>query len=342
LSLVQSLLSVAKTSSILKRMQIEALMGAKKFDAALTLCNSMFSGESKDQEMVRLRGMCLYQTGEYQKAQMHFRQLLQNDPDNSKIQSIFKQVKKMESAKDAANDAFKEGKTQQAFEMYTQALTLDPNHGPYNSVMRCNRAAAAMKQGRYDVAADDCTKAIEVNSEYTKAYLRRADCYMQLNKFDDALRDFEVVQKMQDTRDPELARKIRQCKLEQKKAKRKDYYKILEVSKDATLQDVKKSYRKLALIWHPDRNGETPEKAKAAEVKFKGIGEAYEILSDEKKRQRYDSGADLEEGADFGPSMDVNEIFRAMFGGGGFSFGGGHGGQRHSHGGFPGGHFGFE
>lgn len=63
------------------------------------------------------------------------------------------------------------------------------------------------------------------------------------------------------------------------------YYKVLDVSKDATTIDIKKAYRKLALKWHPDKN---PEQKEEAEKKFKEISEAYEVLSDEKKRKLYD------------------------------------------------------
>lgn len=63
----------------------------------------------------------------------------------------------------------------------------------------------------------------------------------------------------------------------------KDYYKILGVSKQATDDELKKAYRKLALKYHPDKN-----KAKGAEEKFKEVAEAYEVLSDKKQRQIYD------------------------------------------------------
>lgn len=58
-----------------------------------------------------------------------------------------------------------------------------------------------------------------------------------------------------------------------------DYYKVLEVNKNATTADIKKAYRKLALKWHPDKN---PENQDEANRKFKEISEAYEILSDGK------------------------------------------------------------
>lgn len=63
----------------------------------------------------------------------------------------------------------------------------------------------------------------------------------------------------------------------------KDYYKALGISKGATEEDIKKAYRKQALKWHPDKN-----KSAAAEEKFKEIAEAYEVLSDPKKREIYD------------------------------------------------------
>jgi DnaJ-class molecular chaperone len=65
----------------------------------------------------------------------------------------------------------------------------------------------------------------------------------------------------------------------------KNYYQILNVSRDASAQDIKKAFRRLALQYHPDHN---PENTWEAGEKFKEINEAYEILSDEQKRWQYD------------------------------------------------------
>uniref|UniRef100_A0A0K8TPE7 Putative dnaj-class molecular chaperone n=1 Tax=Tabanus bromius TaxID=304241 RepID=A0A0K8TPE7_TABBR len=64
-----------------------------------------------------------------------------------------------------------------------------------------------------------------------------------------------------------------------------DYYKVLEVSRSASEPEIKKAYRKLALKWHPDKNPDNPDEANR---RFKEISEAYEVLSDEKKRRIYD------------------------------------------------------
>lgn len=64
-----------------------------------------------------------------------------------------------------------------------------------------------------------------------------------------------------------------------------DYYKVLEVSRSASTADIKKAYRRLALKWHPDKN---PDNQDEATKKFKEISEAYEVLSDEKKKKIYD------------------------------------------------------
>jgi len=65
----------------------------------------------------------------------------------------------------------------------------------------------------------------------------------------------------------------------------KDYYQILNISQDASAEDIKKAFRRLALQYHPDRN---PEDVRESGEKFKEINEAYEVLSDEHRRLQYD------------------------------------------------------
>ncbi len=106
--------------------------------------------------------------------------------------------------------------------------------------------------------------------------------------------------------------------------KYKDYYETLGVKRNATESEIKSAYRKLARKYHPDVN-----KTKEAEEKFKDINEAYEVLSDKDKRQRYDSlGSNWQGGADYTPPPGF-ENFSFNFNQGGaqsFNFGGNTGG----------------
>eukprot|EP01130_Rhizamoeba_saxonica_P017895 TRINITY_DN87_c0_g1_i1.p1 TRINITY_DN87_c0_g1~~TRINITY_DN87_c0_g1_i1.p1 ORF type:complete len:344 (-),score=75.13 TRINITY_DN87_c0_g1_i1:47-1078(-) len=113
----------------------------------------------------------------------------------------------------------------------------------------------------------------------------------------------------------------------------KSYYEILNISKDADENTIKKAYHKLALKWHPDRNN-----SEEATSKFKEIGEAYEVLSDPEKRKLYDQFGKAGLGGEGMPSGgtytsfsggDPFKIFEQFFGGGmgGGSMGGGMGGN---------------
>ncbi len=117
-------------------------------------------------------------------------------------------------------------------------------------------------------------------------------------------------------------------------SKKRDYYEVLGVSKSATADEIKKAYRGLAFKFHPDKNPGDVE----AEEKFKEAAEAYSVLSDEGKRQRYDQfgHAGMNGGAGaggFGGGFTMEDIFSQfgdIFGGGGGPFGDifGGGGQR--------------
>ncbi|MBU0763288.1 MAG: molecular chaperone DnaJ [Bacteroidetes bacterium] len=111
---------------------------------------------------------------------------------------------------------------------------------------------------------------------------------------------------------------------------KRDYYEILGVGKNASKEEIKKAYRQQALKYHPDKNPGDKE----AEEKFKEAAEAYEVLSNDEKRQRYDQfgHAGVSGGAGGGFNMTVEDIFNSfgdIFGGfGGFSGFGGFGGRR--------------
>jgi len=127
--------------------------------------------------------------------------------------------------------------------------------------------------------------------------------------------------------------------LNRKKAMSKSLYETLGVSENASADEIKKAYRKLARKYHPDIN-----KDESAVDKFKEINAAYEVLSDPEKKAQYDQFGDQMFGGqnfhDFargqGQGVDLDEILRQMFGGGGGGFSGSFGGAQGGFGGFGG------
>src|ERR1700760_2645620 len=93
----------------------------------------------------------------------------------------------------------------------------------------------------------------------------------------------------------------------------KDYYEVLGVPRDADQDAIRRAYRKLARQYHPDLNSDTD-----AEDRFKELGEAYEVLSDPEKRERYDRlGANWRAGQDVSGAAGFGEEFDAGNGSGG-------------------------
>jgi molecular chaperone DnaJ len=102
----------------------------------------------------------------------------------------------------------------------------------------------------------------------------------------------------------------------------KDYYAVLGVGRNAGIEEIRKGFRRLALLYHPDRN---PESVREAEAKFKDINEAYTVLGDESKRRQYDYLIHTSRGS--GGTVSAEDIFRG-FSGRGFPAGAGYGKSR--------------
>lgn len=113
---------------------------------------------------------------------------------------IFQRAKALKQKKEVGNDAFKAGRLTEAYNLYTEALTIDPHNSMTNSKLYFNRATVSSRLGRLNESVADCTSALSLDETYLKALLRRAKCYMDLNDFDEAVRDYEKASKMEKSR----------------------------------------------------------------------------------------------------------------------------------------------
>jgi len=330
-------LDITPADDSLKLMQAEAYLAQDKIGDAERIAANILRKNSNHTEALYVRGLCKYAIGEVDVAIDHFKRALRGDPDHKRSKTKLKQAKDMKKKKAAGTAALKSGRYEEAVGHYTEALEVDPDNKLECAKLYYNRAVVFSKLHRDEEALADCDSALEIDERYVKALCKRVRCMIELEQFEDAVRYAEEASKRVEG-DRDLDAVHREAKVELKKSLRKNYYKILGVTKHVAAPELKKAYRKAALKTHPDRCHDESKK-EAAEAAFKDVNEAYAILSDESKRQAYDNGADIEEinqgggghghghGGGFNPDM-----FSQMFGGRG---GGG--------GGFPGGggfHFG--
>ncbi|KFM24276.1 DnaJ-like protein subfamily C member 7-like protein [Auxenochlorella protothecoides] len=197
-------------------------------------------------------------------ARRAFQMGLQVDPSNRTLSMLLAKsvaearLRALAGAKERGNAAFRAGRWQEAWDEYSAALAADPGlRAEAVAQVACNRSAAAGRLGRWAEALADAEAALGMEPGTQPEY-------------------------------PGLDRLLADARLAKKKAERVDYYAVLGVEEDVHPDALKKAYRRAALKSHPDKVSEG-ERAEA-EVNFKLVGEAYAVLSDPAKRQRYDAG----------------------------------------------------
>lgn len=163
---------------------------------------------------------------------------------------LMQATKKLADAKQQGNDAFKAAKYKVAVEKYQEALEID-SQNIVCSKLYCNQGLAQHKLKNYGDAVKAFDSALEIDEQYTKAYSKRALAYIELEQYQDAIADCEKACDM-NPGDRELRQAVEHAKLELKKSKRKNYYKILGVEKgESDERAIKKAYRKKAMVYHP-------------------------------------------------------------------------------------------
>lgn len=238
--------------------RLEAMLAMNKVAEAIEYTTKVQKQFSENAEFVFWCGRLMVYNGNMDKGRQLLREALNKDPDNVAFQKGWRNLQKLEKLKKEGTDAFQLGQFKEAVERFSECLELDPLNNNYNSTILFNRASAYARQCMNKEALADLNQAIDMNEEYVKALMRRSEIHLLLKNFEDALRDLEKVKQI-DPSTQGLKQKIQDAKLELKKSKRKDYYKILDVAQTATDDEIKKAYKRAALKWHPDKHSNGDE-----------------------------------------------------------------------------------
>ncbi|KAF6167937.1 hypothetical protein GIB67_027715 [Kingdonia uniflora] len=311
-----------------KLLKAKLLLALQDYSGAIADTGYMLKEDENNLEALLLRGRGYYYLADHDVSLRHFQKGLRLDPEHSELKKAYFGLKKLLKKSKSAEDNANKSKFRLAVEEFKEALAIDPSHIAHNVHLHLGLCKVLVKLGRGKDALSSCNEALNIDGELLEALVQRGEAKLLIEDWEGAVEDLkEAAQKS--PQDMSVRETLMKAEKALKMSKRKDWYKILAISKTASIQEIKRAYKKLALQWHPDKNVDNSEEA---ENKFREIAAAYEVLGDDEKRARYDRGEDMEE-------MGIGG--GGPFGGGGF--GGGGGGQQytfHFEGGFPGGGFG--
>ncbi|XP_037943831.1 dnaJ homolog subfamily C member 7-like [Teleopsis dalmanni] len=208
-------------------------------------------------------------------------------PEHKKSQQFVEKIQKLNELKERGNQVFMQYKFHEAIALYTQGLNLDKDDMTFSYKFLHNRALGYYNLRDYEKAIDDCTNALILRREYFKAYILRGRCYNKLGMYKDSVADFEAASKVCACR--EIRVLLCNAKFDLKCCSQLSYYSILGISESATQKDLKKAYKRLALLYHPDKHASSSvTKRSKAEQVFKEINKAYTTLIDPAQKLRYD------------------------------------------------------
>lgn len=256
-------------------------------------CNEVLEQVFSQQENVEvfyIKGLVSYYKDQLPDVFLHLTRVLEIEPSHHKAKRILGRAIAVRLKKDECNTLYNGGKHEEAHTAYTEALAIDKLNTLLNAKLYFWRATNAAKLNRLSDTVDDCTSAVQLDKGYTEAFVRRAQCFMEMESYDEAVKDFEQATRLE-PKNIEYGKMLSEASEKLRNSKNKDFYALLGVTKTATAEEIKKAYRKAALTHHPDRHSSADEKMKDFhEKKFKSIGEAYGVLSDDVKRKQYDQG----------------------------------------------------
>ncbi|XP_058965590.2 dnaJ homolog subfamily C member 3-like [Pocillopora verrucosa] len=230
-----------------------------------------------------------YGMGELEDALREVRECLKLDQDHKDCFPFYKKLKKLNKQMQAAQDLINKGEYEEAISKLKQALKTESKIPSLAAKARRQLCHCHLKLHNPTDAITECNEALKIDENDVDALCDRAEAHILNEMYDDAVNDYQKAKSINEHLHKVQEGLDRAQKL-LKQSKKRDYYKILGLKRTASKKEILKSYRKLAVKWHPDQyKGDDKKKA---EKMFIDVAAAKEVLTDPEKRAKYDNGED--------------------------------------------------
>eukprot|EP00276_Gloeochaete_wittrockiana_P004782 CAMPEP_0184669124 /NCGR_PEP_ID=MMETSP0308-20130426/75898_1 /TAXON_ID=38269 /ORGANISM="Gloeochaete witrockiana, Strain SAG 46.84" /LENGTH=520 /DNA_ID=CAMNT_0027115237 /DNA_START=366 /DNA_END=1925 /DNA_ORIENTATION=+ len=230
-----------------------------------------------------LRGRAYYAMGDFEFAIRHFRACQNIDPDNAECGALLKRVSRLHQLLQRAQGQVQQGQWIAAASTYDQAVQVDASQAAFASFFLACQCECLLKANETELAIRVCEQAVQTDSENIHAWMLLGDAYASMEDYEAAVDCYTRAHNLHPAH-PTIFAMLEMLTQRMGDPNRVDYYKILEVNENATTPEIKRSYRRLALRWHPDKHNNS----RLASFKFRRVAEAYRILSNETLRAEYD------------------------------------------------------
>ncbi|XP_041840367.1 dnaJ homolog subfamily C member 3-like [Melanotaenia boesemani] len=231
-----------------------------------------------------------YSLGEHHESLNHIRECLKLDHDDKECFSHYKLVKKLSKQLDSAEELIQEERYQDAIDKYESVTKRHRNVLYYTNLAKERICFCLVKLKLATEAIDVCSEAHQRDPRNANILKDRAEAYILNQDYEKAVEDYQEAREF-DGDSNDIREGLERAQKLLKISRKRDYYKILGVSRSANKQEIIKAYRKLAQQWHPD-NFQSEAEKKEAEKKFIDIASAKEVLTDPEMRQKFDAGED--------------------------------------------------
>uniref|UniRef100_A0A7N8WU37 DnaJ (Hsp40) homolog, subfamily C, member 3b n=1 Tax=Mastacembelus armatus TaxID=205130 RepID=A0A7N8WU37_9TELE len=231
-----------------------------------------------------------YSLGEHHESLNHIRECLKLDQDDKECFSHYKQVKKLSKQLDSAEELIQQDRYQEAIDKYESVMKTESNVPFYTNLAKERICYCLVKIKLAQEAIDVCTEAHQRDPRNTNVLRDRAEAYILNQDYEKAVEDYQEAREF-DSDNNDIREGLERAQKLLKISRKRDYYKILGVGRNANKQEIIRAYRKLAQQWHPD-NFQSESEKKEAEKKFIDIASAKEVLTNPEMRQKFDAGED--------------------------------------------------